>query len=118
MDENLKSKLPPLTGDSAIDEMINDCINTLRVKGNDYTVGKGELDRLYNFTSAAELIDATPEKVWLIYFYKHWTAIHRYIKEGRVESEPIRGRIMDAICYLFLLNCIVEAKESGKLEKK
>jgi hypothetical protein len=84
-------------------------------KGNDYTRGKGDLDRTDNFKMAAENNGVTPLQAWGVYFYKHVSAVWRFLKDGKVESEPIEGRIYDVINYSILLLLIVKemrAKES------
>lgn len=84
-------------------------------KGVDYTRGKFDLDRTDNFKMAAENNGITPLQAWGVYFYKHVSAVWRFLKDGRVESEPIEGRIHDMINYSVLLLLLVKelrAKES------
>lgn len=76
-------------------------------KGEDYS---GADDVLRNFREAALDVDTTPERTWLVYFHKHFAAIRAYIVNGRVHSEPIEGRIIDAILYLYLLLAMVEER--------
>jgi hypothetical protein len=78
-------------------------------KGHDYS---GDDDALANFKEQAKDADVTPEKVWMIFFGKHLSAIKTYVREWQVQSEPIEGRILDAILYLFLLLGLVEEKKS------
>ena len=77
-------------------------------KGNDYTRGKGDLDRTDNFKVAAENSGVTPYQAWGVYFYKHVSAIWRFLKDGKVESEPIEGRVHDVINYAILLLLLIE----------
>lgn len=72
-------------------------------KGNDYTRGKGDLDRLDNFKEAAAGANTTVPQAWYVYAYKHWSAVITYVKKGMVESEPIDGRLHDVINYCILL---------------
>jgi hypothetical protein len=74
-------------------------------KGKDYA---GDDDALANFKAAAEAFGMTPFQVWAVYHHKHQSAIDSFIKNGQVESEPIEGRIHDAILYLFLLLGLIE----------
>ena len=60
------------------------------------------------FKQGAIRIGLTPLQVWAIYFYKHIAAIETYVKNGSVSSEPIEGRIADAINYLILLRALIE----------
>ena len=78
--------------------------NLLSKKGSDYTQG---LDRLSNFKLVAEEIGTTPEQVLWVYLAKHLFALRRYVREGRVESEPLQDRIDDAINYLHLLEGLI-----------
>jgi hypothetical protein len=81
----------------------------LRSKGDDYTIDNAEADRLYNFKEIAELTGLKAEQVWGIYFLKHIFSILAHIK-GEKESEPIIGRIDDAINYLYLYMGLVYEK--------
>lgn len=78
-------------------------------KGNDYA---GNEDALANFKNAAVRLGLTPEQVWGVYADKHWSAIMTYCKDGQVESEPIEGRIRDAVLYLLLLMGLVIEKNA------
>lgn len=105
-----------LTGDEDMDALLKECLKVLTVKGNDYTQGKGNLDRLNNFTTGAEALGLQPRQVLAVYLYKHLTAVLRYLKEGQVESEPIEGRIVDCINYFLLLGKLIahEKREESK----
>lgn len=81
-----------------------------RTKGHDYA---GEEDALSNFKRNAARLGMTPIQVWAIYFYKHLDAIETYVREGGVASEPIEGRIRDAILYLYLLRGLVSEGTVG-----
>ena len=106
--------LTVLTQDEDFDSAIKECIKVLQVKGDDYTIGTG--DRLHNFKSVASFTGMTPEQVLGVYFYKHISAIFAYIKNGKQsESEPIEGRIVDAINYMLLFNKMVQERKRGKL---
>jgi cyclopropane fatty-acyl-phospholipid synthase-like methyltransferase len=74
-------------------------------KGHDYA---GEQDALRNFKDQAQRSGITKEQVWSVLFTKHMMAIETYVAQGAVASEPIEGRIHDAILYLFLLRGLVE----------
>jgi len=86
-----------------------DCWDIYDVKGNDYTRGLGDIDRSDNFKRAAEFNKVSAFQAWGVYFYKHVSAIFRFIGDGKVESEPIEGRIHDVINYSILL--LLLAKE-------
>jgi hypothetical protein len=92
----------PNTGYPDIDEFINDCFKTMREKGHDYRQGN-DADILHNFRTVGNAVGEDMMKVWFTYFYKHYSAMVTYIKEGgQRESEPIEGRIKDQIVYLIL----------------
>jgi len=110
--DEVKLKTQTITiRDPKLFNLLNDCIKILDVKGNDYTVGAGDKDRLFNFRSAAQQIGGSMLQVWYVYFYKHLTSVQRYVKDGKVESEPIRERIKDLINYLYLLTLIIDELE-------
>jgi hypothetical protein len=69
-------------------------------KGREYTQGK---DRLDNFKRIAQEVGTTPEKVLWVYLKKHLDSITYYVKNGKLESETLWGRILDARVYLSLL---------------
>lgn len=78
----------------------------------DLTQSKGEeysrdADQLANFKRQAEELLMTPEKVLMVYLNKHLDAVKSFVKTGKIYSEPIEGRIDDAILYLILLKGIV-----------
>lgn len=79
-------------------------LDTLSAKGNDYTRGaevEGE-DRLANFKTVANMLGLNPLQVWAVYYMKHVLAILTYIKTGEIQSEPMRGRFLDAANYAVL----------------
>jgi hypothetical protein len=87
-------------------------------KGHDYA---GDGDALANFKEAAEhLKDITDPTfaAWYIYFHKHWSAILTFLKEGDVKSEPIDGRIMDAVLYLILLLGLIEDRKAEAIARQ
>lgn len=90
------------TGHADIDDFIRECLETMRIKGHDYRQGNDD-DLLHNFRTVSETVGEDITKVWFTYFYKHYSALATYIKEGgQSESEPIEGRIKDMIVYLLL----------------
>lgn len=97
------------------EELFNECIATLKSKGADYA---SNTDSLANFKRNAERLGMTKYQVWLLYFTKHVDAIINSIKRDptspQVESEPLRGRILDDINYLVLLHCLLEEDERTK----
>lgn len=103
--------LPHMSADPDFRACLEACDKILPTKGHDYTQGKK--DRLANFYEAAAFLGQSPFQVWGTYFYKHLTAIFSFAKHGRVESEPIEGRIHDAINYLLLAYKMVKREKKS-----
>jgi hypothetical protein len=75
-------------------------------KRPEYT--EGHIDVLNNFKVVAREVGLTPIQVWYVYFRKHVASISQFAKNpDLLQSEPIRGRICDAMNYLELLNALV-----------
>lgn len=78
-------------------------------KRPEYT--EGNADVLNNFKVLAAEIGITPIQVWYVYFRKHVASISQFCANpSRTTSEPIVGRIADAMNYLDLLNALIEDK--------
>lgn len=109
----LNGTIPDYCGDVEMNQMFQDCIETMSSKGKEYTGGSP--DRLNNFRQAGVDVGLDMEKVWYVFFNKHLRAVQSYIKNGcKVQSnEPIQSRIMDCIVYLFLFH-----KMSQEIERK
>lgn len=84
-------------------------------KGADYA---GDEDALANFKEAAADIGVSPYVIWYVYFHKHLSAVKRFVEKGQVESEPIEGRIDDAILYLFLLRGLIKDEQMKPAEER
>lgn len=84
-------------------DVVLQCWEIYDKKGKDYTRGLGDKDRLDNFTQSAERTGVTFLQAWGVLFYKHVAATWKFVKDGRVESEPIEGRLYDVINYTILL---------------
>ena len=101
-----------MTGEQ-LEQIIDATIESIRklrqTKGRDYA---HEADPLANFKRHAANLDLTAEQIWAVYASKHWDAIMAYCKRGQVESEPIDGRIDDALTYLLLLKGLIADRES------
>lgn len=108
---------PRLTGDQDIDEAILECIKVMTAKNIDYSTALGSGDRLYNFKKAGEDLGLPMEQVLWTYLWKHWAAITRYCKDGKVDSEGIKGRIVDGINYLLILFKMVCERQHAEEEK-
>lgn len=87
-----------------LDETHQTLVQLTSSKGEEYS---RDIDQLANFKRQAEELNATPEKILMVYLNKHLDAIKSFVKTGKLYSEPIEGRIDDAILYLILLKGIV-----------
>jgi len=84
-------------------------------KGKEYA---NSSDRFENFNRLAKQLELPRDKVLLVYLTKHLDAINYYTKtRNDSPSEPIRGRIVDAITYLTIL-AGMWAEDSGYLQDK
>lgn len=99
---------------SIIRQVFDATINVNKSKGGEYS---GQVNALANFERLGIELEMTPEKVLWVYFKKHLDSIRSYIigLDQRIDpkdqltaplaelSEPIEGRILDAIAYMCLL---------------
>ena len=73
-------------------------------------------DQLANFKRLAASLGVTPEFIILVYLTKHLDGINSFVAKGGELSEPITGRIDDAILYLVLLKaCILESAVESRV---
>lgn len=107
------------------EEFFKQCIETMNKKGAEYS---GTNDKFANFKRLAVKYSVPIEEIWGIYFSKHIDSIDTFIKKRRAGysikqieqnlSEPISGRIMDAINYLAIFKGIIdEAREQETLSQ-
>ena len=75
----------------------------------------GEEDKFGNFNRVGELLKLDRKKVLNVYFHKHIDAIDSYIREEYHDTEPIQGRIFDAINYLLLLSGMIKEDDNEKV---
>jgi len=109
--DDLEAYLTDYLGDAVFAKRFAGCMTMLRAKNADYSQGEQRGDRTAAFKRIARDTEISPEKVWYVFFSKHIGAIVSYIKRGQVESEPIDGRIDDAINYLVLLGDLIGQKD-------
>ncbi|MEK9630239.1 MAG: hypothetical protein VW076_00015 [Synechococcus sp.] len=80
-------------------------INLTDTKGREYANSD---DQLANFKRLSEQLGLSSEKVIMVYLAKHLDSIHSYVRNPEQDlSEPIDGRIDDAILYLILLKASI-----------
>ena len=64
-----------------------------------------------DFIKTAELTGTTPGMVLYTFLNKHMRGIGSFIRGYKSQRENVKGRIKDAIVYLFLLWAMVEEEE-------
>lgn len=97
--------------DKFTDELFAECRAMRDSKGKEYA---GTADRFGNFNRLAEKLGLPREKILSVYLTKHLDAIDNFIRDRKVYSEPIRGRIVDAIVYLSLLAGMIDEERTAK----
>ena len=96
-----------------------ECLDVMNTKGQEYA---GSEDKFANFKRLANKYNVPAEEICGIYMTKHLDSIDSFIRERRAGksvmeieaglSEPISGRIMDAVNYLFILKGIVDEERT------
>lgn len=77
-----------------------------RTKGQEYA--NGNAGRFGNFDRLALELGMDRKQVLWVYLQKHLDAMRSYIRLGKtLSTEPIEGRILDALVYLLLLHGMV-----------
>lgn len=97
------------------DQLLDDLFEQVRKindsKGLEYATHD---DALANFRRRGAELGLSPLQVWGIFYGKHHDAILSYLRRGGTLSEPIEGRIHDAILYLALLAGLVAEQEAQR----
>lgn len=76
-------------------------VDLTATKGREYA---NSTDQLANFKRLSETLGISPEAVCFVYLTKHLDSIQSHLRwPEKPLSEPIDGRIDDAILYLILL---------------
>jgi len=93
-----------------VSDTFNEILHLADTKGEEYSSSP---DQFANFRSLAGELDLTMEKVLMVYLAKHLQSVKAFIKDTprsyKVEmSEPIEGRVDDAIHYLLLLKAMIK----------
>jgi hypothetical protein len=73
-------------------------------KGAEYSDAE---DQLSIFKELSRDLGISPAKVAVVFLSKHLKSIKRALRTGQVLSEPLHGRITDAVLYLILIDAIV-----------
>lgn len=100
-----------------VDEIFSQCKDVLITKGREYQSNVQEGVNVFaNFERGANLTGVNRETILFVYLSKHYDSISTYIKDQQLQrerkmTEPIDGRIIDAINYLILLYGMVQQKK-------
>ena len=96
-------------------DLLNKVVGMGDTKGKEYANSES---RFANFDRAADELGLTNIQVAWVYTKKHLDGIASYCRTQRELSEPIEGRIVDAIVYLTLIaGMIAEKERTLKVEK-
>lgn len=95
------------------ENQFQECLKIMKTKGVEYVAGDN--DRFANFKRIARKYGVPTELVCAIYLEKHLDSITNFIRQrcaGKkakqiAATEPISGRVIDAINYLMLLDGII-----------
>lgn len=93
------------------DSLWAECQSVMGTKEVDYASRE---DTMANFKRNAEHLGLTKYQVWAVYFGKHIDSINNAVKyhpenpQTETKSEPLRGRIIDAINYLTILQNLLD----------
>ena len=60
------------------------------------------------------MLGITPMQAWGVYYLKHVLAVATYVKYGKVESEGIFERFVDANNYAYLGLALIEDERNEK----
>ena len=99
------------TFEGIIDQTFMTMHNLTASKGIEYANSD---DQVANFKRLSGELGLSPEAVNLVFLTKHIDSIKNFVRSGgESESEPIIGRIDDAILYLILLKSIITEKQTA-----
>jgi hypothetical protein len=90
----------------AAEQMLALCLDITLKKNPDYA---GREDFALNFVETGRRMGIRAAQVWLAYADKHWCSVTNFVIHGKLESEPVVGRIADVINYCGLLSGMVAA---------
>lgn len=92
--------MEPLNVKTFVELFFSSALAIIKVKDSDYNP---ENIPLLDILEVSVEYDVTPPKALLILCRKHQSAINRFARDGRVQSEPIMERYKDVANYMALL---------------
>jgi hypothetical protein len=94
-----------------IENEFNKIMRICKTKGIEYS--NSTQDANENFKKLGRELGMDMKQILWVYAQKHNQAISNFLKEGKVHSEPIEGRIHDAILYHFILLSLLKEGETA-----
>lgn len=96
------------------DELWKECVKMRDTKGKEYA---NSANRFANFNRLAESLGLTNIQVAWVYAAKHLDSIAQFCRTQQTHStEPIRGRIVDAMVYLSLIAGMIHEYDKDTLK--
>lgn len=93
-------------------DLLASCLLLLKDKGEAYS---GKEDVLNNFKENGKKLGLSKYQIWAVYANKHIDSINNAIKYNPNKpidkTEGLRGRIIDAINYLIILESLLQEDE-------
>jgi hypothetical protein len=101
--------------DNFQDGLLAEVVSMKNTKGREYANSES---RFANFDRLSVELGLTNIQIGWVYLAKHLDAIRSRIRTGQTFStEPIHGRIVDAITYLTLIAGMIEESECAQREQ-
>lgn len=93
-----------------IDWFVNEMVSEMNRKNPDYRDANGST---LDYEVVAAEIGITPFQAWAVLANKHWRAILRYVRDGKVSSEGIQHRLKDLANYCLLGSALEKSLRDG-----
>ncbi len=100
-------------------EVFSGIVELSKGKSADYASAQ---DTLLNFKQGANICSVSPFEYWRVLFLKHVQSISNAVVKDAwnpsTTSEPIEGRVFDAINYLLLFLCLLEDTQAMREDRE
>lgn len=83
-----------------VDGLVNEIKGTLSIARREYS---NDSNVFGNFIRLSNMLHMPKEIILFVYLMKHIDGITSFLAGQRMQRENIKGRIIDAICYLIIL---------------
>jgi hypothetical protein len=94
-------------------ELLEEVVGMGSTKGEEYS---NSTDRFANFNRLSAQLGLSNIQIAWIYLAKHLDGIASYCRTETEFSEPIEGRIVDAIVYLTLIAGMIKERRDAQTE--